>query len=131
MILAGEFVRFLFVGGLAAAANVGSRLVLDLATSYEIAVMFAYFVGLTTAFVLNRTFVFDARNGRGKSQFLRFTIVNVFALAQVWLVSVGLARWLFPLIGFLWHPETSAHVIGVLSPALTSYVAHKYYTFSD
>ncbi|RWI30022.1 MULTISPECIES: GtrA family protein [unclassified Mesorhizobium] len=131
MILAGEFVRFLFVGGLAAAANVGSRLLLDLATSYEIAVMFAYFVGLTTAFVLNRTFVFDARNGRGKSQFLRFTIVNVFALAQVWLVSVGLARWLFPLIGFLWHPETFAHVIGVLSPALTSYVAHKYYTFSD
>jgi len=51
------------------------------------------------------------------------------AFAQVWVVSVGLARVIFPAIGFSWRAETVAHVVGVLSPVVTSYVLHKRFSF--
>ena len=63
------------------------------------------------------------------AQYVRFTIVNLFALLQVWLLSVGLANWLFPKLGFTWHAELIAHTIGVLSPVVTSYYGHKLFTF--
>ena len=52
------------------------------------------------------------------------------AVAQVWIVSVGLARFVFPAIGFTWHDETVAHVIGVLVPVVTSYLGHKHFSFA-
>jgi putative flippase GtrA len=57
--------------------------------------------------------------------------VNLLALVQVWLISVGLVRLVFPAIGFIWQAETMAHAIGVVSPVITSYFAHKYYSFRE
>ncbi|MFN4018844.1 MAG: GtrA family protein, partial [Reyranella sp.] len=69
--------------------------------------------------------------GRGaRSELWRFVLVNMLALVQVWIVSVGLARWLFPASGFTFHADTVAHVIGVLFPVLTSYVGHKRFSFA-
>jgi putative flippase GtrA len=62
-------------------------------------------------------------------EYIRFAIVNIGALVQVWLVSVGLARWLLPAISWTYQPELVAHTIGVLSPAVTSYYGHKLFTF--
>ena len=54
--------------------------------------MLAYLVGMTIAYLLNRLFVFE-RSGRAVAdEYVRFGIVNLVALAQVWIVSVGLAR---------------------------------------
>ncbi len=47
------------------------------------------------------------------------------------IVGVGLDRFVFPAVGFTWHAETVAHVIAVASPILTSYVAHKYFSFAE
>jgi putative flippase GtrA len=127
-LLATRFARFLLVGGFAAAVNVLARIAFNAVVSYEIAIVLAFMVALTVAFVLNRAFVFGS-TGAAVPQYARFGVVNVAALAQVWIVSVGLARWVFPAVDMHWHPETVAHVIGVLVPVFTSYVAHKYYTF--
>jgi len=52
------------------------------------------------------------------------------ALGFVWVISVGLARVVFPAIGMTWHADDIAHLIGVLAPAVTSYVGHRFYTFA-
>lgn len=125
-----RFVLFVFVGGVAASINILSRIALNVVMSYEIAIVGAYICGMTTAYVLNRLFVFAA-SGRGiTSEYLRFTLVNLAAVVQVWIVSVGLARLVLPSIGFTWHPETVAHVIGVTIPVFTSYFGHKYFSFA-
>jgi len=124
------FVRFLLAGGIAALANILARVVLSLFMGYEIAVVIAYLVGMVTAYVLMRLFIFERSRRSVVSEWIRFSLVNFIALAQVWLVSVGLANWLFPQLGFAWHPDTIAHVIGVLSPVATSYIGHKSFTFA-
>jgi putative flippase GtrA len=97
--------------------------------SYEAAIPVAYLIGMGVAYVLNRALVF-APSGRAISdEWVRFSIVNLIAAGQVWIVSVGLARVVFPAIGFGFHTETTAHVIGVLSPVFTSYIGHKHITF--
>ena len=124
-----RFIRFLLTSGAAAGVNIVARYGLEFVISYEIAVAIAYLFGMVTAFILARRFVFDAGHDNAGGQFARFTLVNAIAFAQVWLISVGLARLLFPAIGFTWHAETIAHVIGVASPAVTSYFLHQHFSF--
>lgn len=125
-----EFLRFVLVGGLAALVNWLSRLVFSSATSFEIAVALAYFVGMTVAYILNRQFVFE-RSGRSVgNEYTRFVLINIIALVQVWIVSVGLARIVFPAIEWTFYPEAIAHAVGVASPIITSYLGHRYFTYS-
>ena len=125
-----RFVRFLAVGGFAAGVNVLARYVLDAFMGYSAAIVLAYLVGMGTAFVLSKFFVFEASGTHAFSEFVRFGLVNVAAIAQVWAVSVGLAEWFFPWVGLETHRYDIAHVIGVAVPAVTSYVGHKYYSFA-
>ncbi len=124
----GRFAAFIVVGGFAAAVNIGARVLFNLAVSYEVAIVLAFPVALSAAFILNKIYVFRS-TGDLTAQFVRFLAVNLVALAQVWAVSMILDRLLFPKIGLVWHTEFLAHVLGVLSPIVTSYVAHKRYTF--
>jgi putative flippase GtrA len=131
MKLSREFLVFLLVGGFAAGVNVLSRIAFNLAFSYQTSIVLAYLCGMTTAYILNRIYVFES-SGRGvASEYFRFGLVNVVALVQVWLVSVGLAYYVFPAIGFSWHAETIAHGIGVSVPIVTSYFGHKYFSFAQ
>ena len=125
-----RFVLFVLAGGTAALVNILSRIALNWVMPYEVAIIVAYLCGMTTAYLLNRYFVFAA-SGRGvASEYTRFALVNLAAVAQVWIVSVGLARLAFPAIGFTWHAETVAHVIGVAIPVFTSYLGHKHFSFA-
>lgn len=126
-----RFICFLLTSGLAAGVNVLARYLLEFAMSYPMAVAVAYVIGMLTAFVLARHFVFAAGSHSSHSQFLRFALVNVVSFAQVWVVSVGLAQLLFPAIQLEWHAETIAHVIGVGSPAVTSYLLHQHFSFRE
>ncbi len=127
-----QFAAFVVVGGVAALVNIVSRLIISQVMTYEAAIVAAYLCGMVTAFFLNRMFVFRAASRREASrQFARFTLVNIAALAQVWVVGVGLDRFVLPAVGFNWHVETVAHVIAVASPILTSYLAHKYFSFAE
>lgn len=125
-----RFVLFLLAGGAAALVNISSRIALNLLMPYEVAIVVAYLAGMTTAYLLNRHFVFTASGRSVASEYVRFALVNLAAVAQVWVVSVGLARWIFPAVGFAWHSETVAHVIGVAVPVFTSYLGHKHFSFA-
>jgi putative flippase GtrA len=125
-----RFVLFILAGGVAALVNILSRIALNWMMPYETAIVIAYLFGMTTAYVLNKYFVFDSSGRAARSEYLRFALVNLAAIVQVWIVSVGLARYLFPAIGFTWHAETVAHVIGVAVPVYTSYLGHKHFSFA-
>jgi putative flippase GtrA len=129
--MSGQFLRFLSTGGVAAIVNLLSRYELNKIMSFEAAVALAYLIGMLTAYVLARRFVFQASGRSVASELKRFTIVNVFSLAFVWSISIGLANYLFPAIGFVWHADDIAHFIGVAAPAAASYFGHRAYTFSS
>lgn len=124
-----EFAQFLLVGGVAALVNFLARILINKFVSFAYAVVLAYVVGMITAFVLSRLYVFE-KSGRHHLHELRdFTLVNLLAAVQVWGISVGLAGYVFPAIGFhLYAPEV-AHLIGLSVPAVTSYFGHKHFSF--
>jgi putative flippase GtrA len=125
-----QFFSFVITGGIAALVNLGTRIVFNLAMPFELAVIMAYLCGMTTAYVLARQFVFE-RSGRALHQeYTRFAVVNLIAIVQVWIVSVGLAEIVFPRIGFVWHSYTLAHLVGVIVPVFTSYIGHKHFSFA-
>lgn len=127
---AHRFARFLFAGGLAAFVNIISRYLLTPHIGYQPSIIVAYLIGMLVAWQLSRAFVFTpSRDGR-RRELLRFSLVNAAAALQVWAISVGLAEYAFPWIGFAWHPEDVAHVIGVLAPVFTSYLGHKHFSFA-
>lgn len=127
---AKEFSSFLVVGGLAAVVNWFSRIAISAqGVSFEIAIVIAYLLGMITAYLLSRMFVFEKSGRSLSSEIWRFMLVNLFALVVVWIVSVGLESWLLPAIGWTLRPAEVAHGVGVLSPAFTSYLGHRYFTF--
>jgi putative flippase GtrA len=125
-----RFMLFVAAGGTAALVNILSRILLNWIMPYEAAIVVAYLCGMTTAYLLNRHFVFASSGRSVASEYTRFALVNLAAVVQVWIVSVGLARLVFPAIGFAWHAETVAHVIGVAVPVFTSYLGHKHFSFA-
>ena len=124
-----RFLRFALVGAAAAAVNIASRVAISQFVRFEVAVILAFPIALTFAFVLARMLVFKVSDRSVSDEYVRFLLVNLVALVQVWLVSVGLTNWLFPAIGFTWHAELVAHTIAVCSPIFTSYHAHRVFTF--
>lgn len=125
-----RFARFLVTGGLAALVNIGSRLWFSTTMTYGWAVLAAYVCGMTTAWLLARLFVFERSGAHWSREYARFALVNLVAAAQVWAISVGLAEHVFPAAGFTFHPESVAHVIGVIVPVFTSYLGHKHFSFA-
>lgn len=125
-----QLFRFILCGGMAALVNVGSRCSLNLVVGYGTAIVLAYGLGLLTAFVLFKYIVFQVPHTRcSLKEGGWFILVNALALGQTFLVSVSLAEYLFPWLGFTWHAPTVAHAIGVGVPVLTSYWGHKKLTF--
>lgn len=125
-----EFLKFLAAGGVAALVNLATRYIVNRYMPFEAAVVVAYLAGFVTAYALSRMFVFQKSGRRRRVEILRFAIVNVVSLIVVWVVSVGLARVVFPALNFTWHAEDVSHLIGVLAPAVTSYFGHRFYTFA-
>lgn len=129
VVMSSRFVRYLAAGGMAAAANYFSRFGFSVWFTFEIAVALAFFVGLTTGFLLMRQFVFDGVGKPVGPQAAKYVMVNVGALVLTVGISSLLARWLLPAVGVDRHVEAIAHAFGVAVPVLTSYLGHRYATF--
>jgi putative flippase GtrA len=125
-----EFLRFLAAGGVAAAVNIASRWAFDHVMGYSAAIVLGYLCGMFTAFVLMKFLVFGASRLSTGSEAIRFAIVNLAAVVQVWGISVLLAEWAFPALGWIQHRYDIAHVIGVAVPVFTSYLGHKWFSFT-
>ncbi len=124
-----QFLKFLVAGGLAALANFSSRIAFSHWMRYIPAIILAYLVGMATAFLLNRLFVFTGAGNSLRNQAGWFTLVNLAAVAQTLAISLLLVDYLLPTIGIKTHVETIAHGVGVLVPVVTSYLGHKHLTF--
>jgi putative flippase GtrA len=124
-----QFISFVITGGLAALVNFLSRIALSRWLSFSWAVVVAYGLGMVTAFVLAKAFVFTDGSHSLQRSALYFVLINVVAVAQTWVVSTGLALHAFPVMGFAWHPQEVAHAIGVMVPVFSSYLGHKHFTF--
>ncbi|UXI69218.1 GtrA family protein [Tahibacter amnicola] len=124
-----QFLRFVAVSAVAAGLNFGSRILFDLFTTYIVAISLAFCVGLSSAFVLNRLFVFAGSTNPLHRQATYFVVVNLFGLVQTLAISLLLARWLLPQIGITVYVEEIAHAVGIGVPILTSFLGHKYLSF--
>jgi len=126
-----QFIAFIIAGGLAAIVNFGSRFFYNQYMSFGNAVIIAYITGMITAFVLSKLFVFEKSVHNTYKEFIYFTLVNVVAILQTYIISVGLAEYLFPKIEFYYYPEAVAHAVGVVFPVFTSYIGHKKFSFKS
>lgn len=124
-----QFVGFLVAGGIAAAANIVSRILFSRYVWLELAVVLAYLVGMAVAFVLMRAHVFPPSNKPVTRQIVAFSVVNLLAIVQTLVVTLLLARWLLPSMGVTILVEEIAHVIGVIVPIFTSFIGHKHFSF--
>jgi putative flippase GtrA len=124
-----RFLRFVAVSAIAALVNLVSRILFSLVVPYPTAIALAFCAGISSAFLLNRRFVFEESAIPLRSQMFWFTAVNLFALAQTMAVSLVLEYWLFPRLGMHWHSETVAHLIGIAVPIVSSYFGHKLLSF--
>lgn len=126
-----QFMIFLFTGGIAALANFVSRILLNKYLSFSASVIIAYIVGMVVAYILFRTIVFDAKRLSLKKSVTFFCMVNALGILQTYLISMALYYWMFPCLSFNFYPDTMAHLIGIMVPACTSFIGHKYLTFHN
>jgi putative flippase GtrA len=124
-----EVVRFLAAGGLAAAANVLSRVVFSYFFPLSAAVVLAYLVGMAVAFVLMRRFVFPPGRLQVHRQVVVFVLVNLAAAVQTLVVTLLLAKFVLPSLGLRRNVDLISHIVGVCVPIVTSFVGHKRWSF--
>ena len=127
--LSRQFLIFLMTGGTAAVVNFGSRILYSVWLDFSSAVILAYISGMITAFVLAKLFVFKESQQTLQRSAVFFILVNLVAILQTWVISMGLAYYLLPLLGFSVFVPEIAHATGVIVPVFTSYLGHKRWSF--
>lgn len=124
-----KFLRFLFAAGASVPVNILARIGLSLLVPYEVAVVIAHLCGMAVAFTATKFFVFEPSERPVGSEMIRFAMVNMVSLTQTWIVAVGLVRFVFPAVGMTYAPELVAHVTGLATTAVTSFLLHRHFSF--
>ena len=127
--LSRQFLLFLLTGGTAAVINFNSRIILNTWMSFSDAVILAYLIGMTVAFILAKCFVFTESQQTIHRSVAFFIIVNVAAVLQTWVISISLAYYLLPWLGVTLFVREIAHLVGISVPIITSYIGHKRWSF--
>lgn len=124
-----QFLFFLLSGGLAAVVNFSSRMLYNNWVDFSVAVVLAYITGMVTAFVLAKFFVFKESQQPTHRSAMYFLLVNLVAVLQTWIISIGLAYSVLPRMGVTLYVLEISHAIGVVAPVFTSYIGHKHLSF--
>ena len=124
-----QIIKFTIAGGFAALANIISRILFSIFFPYKLSILFSFFVGLTTGFILMRKYVFVFKINLLFRQIIRFFFINLLNLIQTFLITLGIKYLLGFILSNIGIIELIAHMIGVSFPIMTSYFAHKYFTF--
>lgn len=75
-----QFIRYIFVGGAAFAADAGSLWLISLFAHYLIAAAAAFIIGLTVNFALSKMFVFTDDTHNKAAEFTVYGIIGVVGL---------------------------------------------------
>lgn len=124
-----QVVRFLLLGGTAAAINWIVRFPLSLAMPFPAAVFFSYLIGMMAGFTLYRSYVFPDSPLPLGMQISLFLAVNAIGAAIVLSVSLVLLDIVFPAFASVPFAEALAHGTGIAVGAAVNFVGHKYLTF--
>ncbi len=127
--LSRQFLTFLLTGGIAAVVNFCSRILFSRWMSFSSAVILAYVVGMVTAYVLAKLFVFKESRQSAHRSAAFFVLVNLIAVLQTWAVSLVLANYLLPAMGVTRYVQEIAHAVGVAVPVFSRYIGHKRWSF--
>jgi putative flippase GtrA len=123
-------IRFLLLGGLAAAINWLARFPLSAILPFEVAVAAAYVIGMSAGFVLYRRYVFPGSTRPLGEQSLMFLGVNLFG-AVVVLALTSLFLSLLSVTGWpLAIREGLAHGAAIGFGAIANFYGHKTITFA-
>jgi len=128
-LIANKFLMFLITGGIAALVNFGSRVIYNIFVNFSYAVILAYLTGMVTAFILVKKYVFNQSIQKLHKSIMFFSLVNIAAVAQTWLISMSLAYYLLPHFGIVDYVLEISHAVGIAVPVFTSYLGHKYFSF--
>ena len=124
-----QFISFLITGGIAATVNFLSRIFYNQYCSFSASVIFAYLTGMVTAFILAKIFVFKTSSQSLKRSAILFSLVNVLAIAQTWLISMSFNFYILPALGFEKYVAEIASAVGIAFPVFTSYFGHRRWSF--
>lgn len=124
-----QLVRFLLLGGTAAAINWIVRFPLSLFLPFPAAVFVAYLIGMTAGFTLYRSYVFPGSPLPLGVQIGLFLVVNTIGAVIVLAVSLALLNIAFPAFGDVPFAEALAHGTGIGVGAAANFIGHKYLTF--
>lgn len=126
-----SFLKFTFVGGVAAAVNFISRIFIHKISNFNTAIISAYLIAMITSFFLMKAFVFS----KTKNSFLKsgtyFVLVNMVGIFLCWFVSIVFAYYILPQFNFDKYRFEVAHALGIMAPTFTSFLGHKYLSFRD
>lgn len=125
-----QFLGFLAVGGLAALLHWLARLFLSVWMPFSWAVISAYIVGMTVAFLLNSVFIFPKSEKPRHAQARDFVLVNLSFFPFVWLISVQVNNWL-KAIGMTSYSEGLAHAIAISLPMFATFLIYKFFAFKE
>ena len=125
-----QFLGFLTVGGLAAFIHWGARIILSLWLSYSLAIIIAYIIGMMTAFLLNRIFVFKRSNRTLAQQAKGFIWINLLFFPVVWFAAVKINDGLNN-FGLYSYSKEIAHGIAVAVPMIATFLFYKLIAFRD
>lgn len=124
-----QFMLFLMTGGTAAAVNIFSRILYNYYVDFSVAIVISYITGMFVAFILARLFVFKDSQRSLKSSIYFFILVNFLGILQMWVISMIMAHYILPKLGVVLFAREISHATGVVVPAFTSYLGHKYWSF--
>lgn len=125
-----QFLGFLAVGGLAAFLHWLARIGLSFWLPFSMAVIIAYGVGMTVAFLLNSFFVFPNSEKSRYSQVRDFIVINLAFLPIVWLAALQINSYL-KAWGLINYSEALAHAIAISLPMLASFLIYKFFAFKE
>jgi putative flippase GtrA len=126
-----QFVKFVLAGGVALLMNWIARILFDIWTSYSVAIFAAYAVGMATAFVLFRKYVFPASGQARRREITYFVVVNIVALPIVWIVSKFLGDVVLTKLLQTDEARALGHAIAITLPVFINFLAHKFVTFKE
>ncbi|RUR11158.1 GtrA family protein [Legionella sp. km772] len=124
-----QFFLFVLAGSIAGIVNFSFRIIVNQWVSFSTAICLAYLVGMMTAFILSKAFVFRKTEHPLHRMFFTYTIINLFGLAQTLAISLIFAHYILPALGVYNYVDDLAHAIGLIAPIYVSYLGHKNYTF--